>query len=221
MKKLLEEYNKIGAIKSKLVNYIWKSGIIVFSIIYCIDVFDKKQNNLNLLYYLGMIIILFIISQIIFVRKAAKKLNIKYRVKYIFSLKYIRKIYKEIDTYQKKWITNYCNKNRINNFNKLNVLREEIRNEKEKSTIRYINPIIIGTLSLTIWEIALQKVVDKIGFLNMLPLALVIAVGTSVLVGWITKVLLEDKDAFIEFEKFSNKNRLEELILYKILKLKK
>lgn len=55
----------------------------------------------------------------------------------------------------------------------------------------------------------------------MLPFALVIAVGTSVLIGWITKILLEDKDAFIEFEKFSNKKRLEELILYRILKSKK
>ena len=55
----------------------------------------------------------------------------------------------------------------------------------------------------------------------MLPVALVIAVGTSVLIGWITKIVLEDKDAFIEFEKFSSKDRLEELLLNKMLKTKK
>lgn len=158
---------------------------------------------------------------IIFSRKAAKKLNIECELRNIFSLKYIRKIYREIEIYQQKWITDYCNKNKINNLSKLNVLREEIKNEREKSNIKYINPIIIGTLSLTIWKIAIQKVVNKIGFWNMLPAVLVIAVGISLLIGLITKTLLEDSDAFIEFEKFSNKKRLEELILYRIFKSKK
>ena len=175
------------------------------------------QNKVIIVFF----IILFVISVIIFIRKAAKKLNIECRLRNIFSLKYIRKIYREIERYQQKWITDYCNKNKINNFNKLNVLREEIKNEREKSTIKFINPIIIGTLSLTIWEIALQKIVNKIGFWNMLPVALVRAVGTSVLIGWITKIVLEDKDAFIEFEKFSSKDRLEELLLNKMLKTKK
>lgn len=221
MQKLFEEYEKIGAIKSKLSNFIWKSGIIICSIIYCINVFNMKQNYYSFLYYLVMIMILFIISEIIFIRKSAKKLNIEYKIINIFSLKYIRNIYREIDIYQKRWITDYCNKNKINDFNKLNVLREEIKNEKENSTIKYINPIIIGTLSLTIWEIGLQKVVIKIGFWNMLPLALVIVVGTSVGIGWLTKILLEDKDVFLEFEKFSNKKRLEELMLFRILRSKK
>ena len=221
MKKLLQEYEKIGSIKSKLANFIWKCGIIICSILYCINVFCSKQSNYSILYYLIIIIILFVISMNIFIRKAAKKLNIDCRLRNTFSLNYIRKIYIEMEKYQQKWITNYCNKNKINNFNKLNVLREEIKNEKEKSTIKYINPIIIGTLSLTVWEIALQKVVNKIGFWNMLPLAFVIALGTSVFIGWITKILLEDKDVFIEFEKFSNKKRLEELILCRMLKSKK
>ena len=221
MKKLLQEYEEIGAIKSKLANLIWKCGIIICSIMYCINVLYSKQRNYSILCYLVLIIILFVISVIIFIRKAAKKLNIECRLRNTFSLKYIRKIYREIERYQQKWITDYCNKNKINNFNKLNVLREEIKNEREKSSIKYINPIIIGTLSLTIWEIALQKVVDKIGFWNMLPVALVMALGTSVLIGWITKILLEDQDVFIEFEKFSNKKRLEELILYRVLKSKK
>lgn len=221
MQKLLEEYEKVGAIKSKLSNFIWKSGIIICSIIYCISVLNLKHNYYSILYYFIVIIMLFIVSEIIFIRKSAKKLNIEYRIVNICSLKYIREVYREIDIYQKKWITNYCNKNKINNFNKLNILKEEIKSEKENSTIKYINPIIIGTLLLTIWEIGLQKVVIKIGFWNMLPLALVIAVGTSVAIGWLTKILLEDKDVFLEFEKFSNKKRLEELLLYRILKSKK
>ena len=59
------------------------------------------------------------------------------------------------------------------------------KNEKERTTVKYINPIILGTLSLTIWEISIQKIVDKIGFINMLPLALVLIIGTSLIIGWI------------------------------------
>ena len=96
MKKLLQEYEEIGAIKSKLANFIWKCGIIICSIMYCINVFYSKQSYYSILYYLVLIIILFVISVIIFIRKAAKKLNIECRLRNIFSLKYIRKIYREI-----------------------------------------------------------------------------------------------------------------------------
>ncbi len=221
MQKLLEEYEKIAAIKSKLSNFIWKCGTIVCSIAYCINALKLKQNYYSLLYYFIIIMLLFIISEIIFIKKSAKSLNIEYKITNICSIKYVRKIYREIDIYQKKWITEYCNKNKINNFNKLNVLRDEIKNKREKGAIKYINPIIIGTLLLTIWEIGIQKIVTRIGFWNMLPLTLAIAVGTSVAIGWLTKILLEHKDIFIEFEKFSNKKRLEELILYRIFKSKK
>ena len=47
---------------------------------------------------------------------------------------------------------------------------QEIRLKRGKNTIKYINPIIIGTLSITIWEIALQKATEKIGYWNMIPI---------------------------------------------------
>ena len=62
---------------------------------------------------------------------------------------------------------------------------QELKSEKDRTTIKYINPIILGTLSLTIWEIAIQKVVEKIGFINMLPLAFVSIIGISLIIGWI------------------------------------
>lgn len=43
----------------------------------------------------------------------------------------------------------------------------------EKNKIKYINPIIIGTLSLIIWEIAINNLTDSIGFGNILPIAAV------------------------------------------------
>lgn len=98
---------------------------------------------------------------------------------------------------------------------------QELRSEKDRTTIKYINPIILGTLSLTIWEIAIQKVVEKIGFINMLPLAFVSIIGISLIIGWVKKQFWEDKDLIRGFETFSSKERLTELILYRILKSKK
>lgn len=98
---------------------------------------------------------------------------------------------------------------------------QELKSEKDRTTIKYINPIILGTLSLTIWEIAIQKVVEKIGFINMLPLAFVSIIGISLIIGWVKKQFLEDKDLIRGFETFSSKERLTELILYRILKSKK
>ena len=98
---------------------------------------------------------------------------------------------------------------------------QEIKAENDRTTIKYINPIIIGTLSLSIWEIAVQKIVNNTGFWGMLPIAFALVLIISISIGWIKKSFLEDKENFNIFETFSNKTRLEELILYKILKCKK
>lgn len=60
--------------------------------------------------------------------------------------------------------------------------------------------------------------VDMVGFLNVLSIAIILAIGISIGIGWLMKVLLEDKKVFLEFDKFSSKENLEELLLYIILK---
>lgn len=221
MKKLLEDYKENGAVKSKLASFIWKVGVISSSIFYCIDVLYHKNDNCNMLIYFFTILFLFIISGIVFIIKASKKVNFIFDYKRIFSIRQLKLLVNTINEYQKKWITNYCKKNKLNNFNKLNVIMQELKSEKDRTTIKYINPIILGTLSLTIWEIAIQKVVEKIGFINMLPLAFVSIIGISLIIGWVKKQFLEDKDLIRGFETFSSKERLTELILYRILKSKK
>ena len=221
MEKILEDYKENGAVKSKLASFIWKAGVISSSIFYCIDVLYYKKCNCNMLIYFFTILFLFIISGSVFIIKASKKVNFDFNYKKIYSIRQLKILVDAINEYQKKWITNYCKKNKLNNFNKLNVLMQELKSEKDRTTIKYINPIILGTLSLTIWEIAIQKVVEKIGFINMLPLAFVSIIGISLIIGWIKKQFLEDKDFIKGFEMFSSKERLIQLILYRILKSKK
>lgn len=98
---------------------------------------------------------------------------------------------------------------------------QEVKKEDERTTIKYINPIIIGTLALSIWEIAIYKIVEKIGFWNLLYLSTVIIILISILIGIIKKEIEEDSELFYNFDEYSNKKRLQELLLYRILKTKK
>ena len=221
MEKILEDYKENGAVKSKLASFIWKAGVISSSVFYCIDVLYYKNKNCNMLLYFFTILFLFIISGSVFIIKESKKVNFDFNYKKIYSIRQLKILVDAINEYQKKWITKYCKKNKLNNFNKLNIIMQELKSEKDRTTIKYINPIILGTLSLTIWETAIQKVVEKIGFINMLPLAFVSIIGISLIIGWIKKQFLEDKDFIKGFETFSSKEKLIELILYRILKSKK
>jgi len=118
-------------------------------------------------------------------------------------------------------MTNYCKKNKLNEISKLEILRSSLCEERKIKTINYINPIIIGTLTFTIWEIGLQKLSDKIGYINMIFIAIVVAVILSVIIGIMKKEFIEDKEMFFEFDKFESNKRLEDLLLYEILKCKK
>lgn len=221
MRNLLEEYKNDGAVNSRLANFIWKAGIIISSIFYCMDVLYYKNENNKLLIYFFAIIVLFISSGITFIIKASKKIEFNFNYKKIYSIKQLKSLFQAIHEYQKKWFVNYCNRNKLNSINKLNIILQEIKAENDRTTIKYINPIIIGTLSLSIWEIAVQKIVNNTGFWGMLPIAFALVLIISISIGWIKKSFLEDKENFNIFETFSNKTRLEELILYKILKCKK
>ena len=84
-----------------------------------------------------------------------------------------------------------------------------------------MNPIIIGTLFLTIWEITIEKLTVNIGFWNMLPIAVISIIGLSVGIGWISKEIIEDKKIFNQFQEYCGNQRLEELLIEVALKCKK
>lgn len=220
MQKLIDKYNAECAIKSTRANIIWKMGVILNSIIYCINVIGLKRNNYILLYFIIMII-LFIVSQIVFVVDIGKKIGVRRSSKFFISLKYIRSVYKKIEEFQNQWIIKYCKYNKINTINKIQIIFQEIKSKREKSEVKYLNPIIIGTLFLTIWEITIEKLTVNIGFWNMLPIAVISIIGLSVGIGWLSKEIIEDKKIFDQFEKYCGNQRLEELLIEVALKCKK
>ena len=165
------------------------------------------------------ILILYLLCLFFFKRKAFNKIYSGKGNKN--NCKKLKILYLEIDKYQKNWMTNYCKKNKLNEISKLEILRSSLCEERKIKTINYINPIIIGTLTFTIWEIGLQKLSDKIGYINMIFIAIVVAVILSVIIGIMKKEFIEDKEMFFEFDKFESNKRLEDLLLYEILKCKK
>lgn len=220
MQKLLNKYNEECSVKSNHANIIWKAGVILNSIIYFINVVGLKKDNYIVLYFFIMII-LFLISQLVFVIEIGKKLGVSKSSTFFISLQYMRNVYKEIEKFQKQWIVKYCKNNKINTISKVQIILQEIKNRKEKSEIKYLNPIIIGTLFLIIWEIAVERLTENIGFWDMLPIAVISVIVLSVAIGWISKEIIEDRKIFNQFERYSGNKRLEELLLEVALKCKK
>ena len=191
MDKLLENYEKEGAIKSNLANLIWKGGVILFSVLYIVfNYIGIKKYNLFI--YILIVLFLCVLTEYIFLREVTKKSGFKVKIK----LRNMKNIYKEIDKYQKNWILNYCKNSKINTFDKLNIILQELKRKREKSNTKYINPVIIGTLLLSTWDTILQQLKENIGFENMLATAIVFAVVISVIIGIIQRMNEEDKEFF-------------------------
>ena len=219
MEKLLQKYKEECAISSKLASIIWKIGIIILSVVYMkLSYGNQNYFKMFILFLIG-ILTLYLLCLFIFKRKAFNKIYSRKENKN--NCKKLKFLYLEIDKYQKNWMTNYCKKNKLSEISKLEILRSSVSEERKIKTINYINPIIIGTLAFTIWEIGLQKLSDKIGYINMIFVAIVVAIIISVILGILKKEFLEDKELFLEFDKFASNKRLEDLLLYEILKCKK
>lgn len=219
MQRLIERYKVECSINSKVASILWKIGIIILSIVY-IKLSYESQNYFKMfIVFLIGILILYLLCLFIFKRKAFNKIYSGKVNKN--NCKKLKILYLEIDKYQKNWMTNYCKRNNIDKISKLEILRSDLSEERKLKAISYINPIIIGSLTFTIWEIGLQKLSDKIGYINMIFIAIVVAIILSVIIGIMKKEFIENKEMFLEFDKFASNKRLEDLLLYEILKCKK
>lgn len=212
MDKLLNEYKEKGAVNSKLANFVWKGGIIAFSALYF--VFNWKSFKVySVFVYLIILIALLLVAEYIFLKNAVKKMKSDTKPK----LKNRNKIYDEIDAYQKDWIIKFCKDNKFKEVDKLKIMLDELKLDDEISNVKYINPIIIATLSLTIWESVIQEIVEAVGILNMIAVAIVLIIGISVGIGLVRKMIAKDREVITSFDIYSSKKRLEKLLLYSML----
>lgn len=219
MDKLLKEYEQECVIYSKKASLIWKIGLVIISIMYIKMSYERHNYIEMFILSMVLVLILYFVCLFIFKKAALKKIycNDKSKIK----AKKFKELFNEINKYQKNWITVYCKKNKINQISKLEILKNSLREERKGKTISYINPLIIGTLTFTIWEIGLQKLSEKIGFMNTTFVAIAAAIVISIIIGIFKKEFIENKEFVLEFDKYSSNKRLEKLLLYEILKTKK
>lgn len=220
MEKLIRKYKEECDLSSKLTSRMWKIGQIIIISIFASNYANTKYFGINFLITVIAILILHFICRCIELVKIVHKLKLKYSIKDIILKKKIRKdIYIEFDKFQKGWITNFCKKNKINNIEKLKIIREEL--DKRTTIVKYIDPIIIGTLLIAMWEMILQKISVKVGIVNTILISIFLVIIISIIIGLVKKEWREQKEFMNLFNRYSGNERLKELILYIILKSKK
>ena len=220
MEKIIRKYKEECDLSSKLASRMWKIGQIIFISIFAICYANTKEFGINFLITIIAICVLHFICRCIESVNIAKKMKTKYSVNEIILKKKIRKnIYREFDKFQKGWISNFCKKNKINNIEKLKIVREEL--DKRTVIIRYIDPIVIGTLFISMWELILQKISEEVGLGNTILIGVFFVITISIIIGWIKKEWREQKEFMNLFNRYSGNERLKELLLYRILKTNK
>lgn len=218
MEKLIRKYKEECDLSSKLASRMWKIGQIIIIVIFASYYANTKELGINFIITIIAICVLHFICRCIESVSIARKMKIKCSVKEILLKKKIRKkIYQEFDIFQKGWITNFCKKNKINDIEKLKIVKEEL--DKRTIIIKYIDPIIIGTLLIAMWEIILQKISEEIGIGNTILIGVFLVIIISIIVGWGKKEWKEQKEFMNLFNRYSGNERLKELLLYRILKL--
>ncbi len=220
MEKLIEKYKEECDVLSKLARRLWKSGQIIV-VIGCLA-YAFKTLNYIIVFILPIILgcVLYKICEYIELMDIIKKLKLKYKFKEVlFNSKVRNEVYKSYDAFQKGWITNYCKRNKLNNIEKLRILREEL--DKSDTSVKYINPVIIGALSIVIWEVIIQELVSFVGLIYTIIIAMFLIIIISILTGWWNKEWKENKEFFKSLDAFSGKERLQKLLIFRMLKLEK
>ena len=220
IEKIIEKYKEECDILSKLASRLWKSGQL-FIIIGCLY-YGFKTLNYIMAFILPIILgcVLYKICECIEIMDIIKKLKLKYKLKEVlFNSKVRNEVYKFYDAFQKCWITNYCKRNKLNNIEKLKILSEEL--DKRDTSVKYINPVIIGALSIVIWEAIIQELVSAVGLIYTIIIAMFLVIIISILTGWWNKEWKENKEFFKTFDAFSGKERLQKLLIFRMLKLEK
>lgn len=220
MEKLIEKYKEECDILSKTASRLWKNGQFII-VIGCLT-YGFETLNYIMAFILPIIFgcVFYKICECIELMDIIKKLKLKYKFKEVlFNSKVRNEVYKSYDAFQKGWITNYCKRNKFNNIEKLKILREEL--DKSNTSVKYINPVIIGALSIVIWEVIIQELLSSVGLIYTIVSATFLVIIISILTGWWNKEWKENKEFFKTFDVFSGKERLQKLLFYRILKLGK
>lgn len=214
MEKLLQKYKEECDIIPTTASRIWKIGTLVIMILYItISICTGRFIEYSIITII-LIILIYLVCHLINAKKIKKILKITSKCK-------VKDIYIEIDKIQKKWIVDYCRKNKLNRIEKINIIRNELRNKNERPSIKYLDPIIIAALCLSVWEIIVQCFNNTFGLFNTIVISAVAILIITIGIGWLKKEWKEQMKFLNEFEGMRGYKRLDELLLYVALKCSK
>lgn len=118
MEELLIEFEKNGAVKSIVANYIWKWGCAIATIWYLIKVLVLGEDKMSVwIMFLGIIILLFILSFCISIKEISRKVHKKITIKAIWG--------------------ELINQGRINTTLKFEILLREIGTKEKRKIHRF------------------------------------------------------------------------------------
>lgn len=172
----------------------------------------------SFLFLLIFILMLYKICEFIELVVITKKLKLNYAKKEILLKQKVRNdIYRSYDKHQKDWITKFCKKNKLNNIEKLKILREEI--SKKQTVIKYIDLAVIGALLIVVWEILLQYMTEEFGMWSAFLIASFFAIIVSIAIGIAKKEWKEHTEYMNLFDNYMGYERLQQLLVYRMVKV--
>lgn len=220
MEEIIEKYNKECAVNCKLASGIWKVSIIVFIIAYFY--LYHCGHNAYLVAGFGAIFLflIFISTEIIFMHNVSKDLGIDYSFKEGFSVQLVKKVNKAINMYQKAWITSYCKKRKINSFDKLSLILQELK-DKERKWIKYVDWTVISGILYSLIPDFIKEILIGGDFTGKIIHGASLILIISIIFNVIRSEFEKFREMFNSVNAFSTLKRLEELFFYMTMKCKR
>lgn len=220
MEDIIEKYNKECAVTCKLASGIWKVSIIIFIIAYFYLYHCGHDAYLVAGFGTIFLILVFILTEIIFMCSVSKKLKFKYSFKDGFSIELVKKVNDAINMYQKAWITSYCKKRKINSFDKLTLILQELK-DRERKWIKYVDWTVISGILYSLIPEFIKEVLTKGSFTSKVILGASLILIISIILNIIRSEFEKFREMFNSVNAFSNLKRLEDLVFYMAMKCKR
>ena len=218
MEELIRKYNEECDLIPKSCSRIWKVGLVILSITFLIMYIVFRRLILSGIICMLLILVLYVICEWKSLTIVNKRLS-KYNNKKID----VWQTYKELNLFQKKWIMDYCKRNKINKIEKIQIIREYLSSklvEKEKQK-QYLNFGTLLALLVGIWESIIQKIEADFDLIPTIIVSLILAYIFSIITQFIKREYEENKKFFNIFESINGLKRLDELLVYAAIKCNK
>lgn len=222
MNELLESYSKECSFISKGSHRLWLVGEIISVLGFGIYFMIYKKIIIPSIILIFFIIVLRSVCDYLELKGLCKKLMINVNIlKIIFKKTKRKQIYNEMDKYQKNWTTCYCKKHKLNSIKKLEIIKDELNRKISNNNVKFLNPVIIGTLVLSAWNEIIPQMYKETELDFFVIAVIILAIIISILIGNFTAQYKKQCEFMKMYSKYHGNDRLNELLVYEMLRCKR